>query len=423
MMKLKDGAAVTVEDRDMNFDFTIFENGWKYIQSLVRWFEALDPISRNTVVAVLAICVSLFALYPTYRGYKLALARDTREDYGAQLGAASEEEAGNPATVPETLIVLAKHRAPDMRKRVAFNPSTPNSTLIMLAADSVQAVRLAVARNVRTPPPSLARLAKDLETEVRLAVADNPRTPPKTLTKLVNRPNLAVRLLLKLGNIIGLSKPRAKGQIQDYQTRVRLAVAGNSNTLPETLDWLAKDTDAAVRRAVAEHSNSWPETLDGLAKDVKAAVRRAVARNSNSRPDTLDGLAEDADRAVCIGVADNKRTRPAVIAKLIKHHDNTVDAVAGKNPGAPPRELVMYRTIRHSLVRDSIRGNPALHAAIKIMACDSDWVTRQKVAELSETPENVLHMLAQDDNAAVKETAIKTLAERANCRPHRGLRR
>src|SRR5438094_175907 len=104
-MKLIDGEAVTAEHGDMNFDFTVFMNGWNYIQSPIRWFEGLDPVSRNTVVSALALFVSTLALYAAYRGFKLARAKDERETLIMKLGAATKEEAENPDTLPERLAV------------------------------------------------------------------------------------------------------------------------------------------------------------------------------------------------------------------------------------------------------------------------------------------------------------------------------
>jgi hypothetical protein len=75
----------------MNFDFTIFENGWNYIQSPIRWFEALDPVVRNTVVSGLALFVSILALCLAYGGFRLALAKDTREELATKLGTSTKE--------------------------------------------------------------------------------------------------------------------------------------------------------------------------------------------------------------------------------------------------------------------------------------------------------------------------------------------
>jgi hypothetical protein len=375
------GEAVTAEHGDMNFDFTVFMN---YIQSPIRWFEALDPVSRNTVVSALALFVSTLALYAAYRGFKLARAKDEREKLTMKLGAATKEEAENRDTLPERLAVLAMHPALDIRKLVALNPSTPSPTLVMLAKDSAQAVRLAVAGNVGTPRQALTSLAK--------------------------YPNVAVRLSKKLANVARLFGLRAKDPSKDYSTRVRVAVAGNSNTLPKTLDRLAKHSDVAVCRAVVGNSNTLPETLDRLAKHADVAVCRAVAGNSSTLPETLDRLAKHADVAVCRAVAGNEMTRPILIAELIRHRDATVGAAAGGNRMAPPSELVMYRTIRQREVRAAIQANIALPAAISAMASHPDPATRRHVAELDETPAAVLKTLAEDRDSAVNEAATRALA-------------
>ena len=90
--------------------------------------------------------------------------------------------------------------------------------------------------------------------------------------------------------------------------KVRLGVAYNRKTSPETLAILSDDRGVSidggvmsVKEAVAWNLSTSPETLAKLAvsKDVK--VRRAVAYNVSTPPDVLRTLAQDKDPEVSKG--------------------------------------------------------------------------------------------------------------------------
>jgi hypothetical protein len=70
---------------------------------------------------------------------------------------------------------------------------------------------------------------------------------------------------------------------EDDEDSVRVSVAENPNTSPETLDWLAEVYEyGLVRFYVAKNPNASPETLAMLAEDDDAYVRRSVAENPNT---------------------------------------------------------------------------------------------------------------------------------------------
>jgi len=85
---------------------------------------------------------------------------------------------------------------------------------------------------------------------------------------------------------------------KDGNEIIRIAIATNPNTLPETLAELAKDKAWLVRTAVAENHNTPPEVLEELSNDDYWLVRLAVADNPNTPLKVLKKLANDEKRVV-----------------------------------------------------------------------------------------------------------------------------
>ena len=78
---------------------------------------------------------------------------------------------------------------------------------------------------------------------------------------------------------------------------------------PELLELLIYDSRLSVRIAVANNVYSSPDTLTELSKDSSPKVREAVARNDNTPPDTLMRLGnDDDDLGVMAAIAANPNT-------------------------------------------------------------------------------------------------------------------
>ena len=141
-----------------------------------------------------------------------------------------------------------------LKIQIALSRLTPAESLNLLARDSASDVRQAVAKNPRTPAETLNLLARDSDWHVRKAVAENPSTPAESL-------NLLAR---------------------DSDADVREAVAENPSTPAETLNLLARDSKSYVREAVAKNPSPPAESLNLLARDSDADVREAVAKNPST---------------------------------------------------------------------------------------------------------------------------------------------
>lgn len=85
--------------------------------------------------------------------YLLKSARSERELSRAY------NNASDPETTKETLMLLSKHKDFAVRIRVSENKSTPESALSELANDSDWRVRMGVANNFSTPFETLRKMA------------------------------------------------------------------------------------------------------------------------------------------------------------------------------------------------------------------------------------------------------------------------
>lgn len=69
----------------------------------------------------------------------------------------------------------------------------------------------------------------------------------------------------------------------------RIRIAACPDTLPQTLDRLARDSDECVRMCVADNPRAWVRTLKYLAKDSSEVIRqRIILRTSVRTKKALD---------------------------------------------------------------------------------------------------------------------------------------
>lgn len=190
--------------------------------------------------------------------------------------------AGNHNTPIEILESFATDSDLNIRYRVADNPNAPVEILKLLAKDKSLRIRFRVARNPNTPINLLESLANESNHYIREAVAKNANTPLEMLEKLANDSNLVVResvsenphCTLKIKKII--FKNFAKSETPSF-SRVALflshyaasfVLAENSNSI----SWLE-------RYAIAQNQNTLRDTLEILAQDSNRIVRATAKEN------------------------------------------------------------------------------------------------------------------------------------------------
>jgi hypothetical protein len=123
----------------------------------------------------------------------------------------------------------------------------------------------------------------DKNSKIRLAVVNNPFIPENILIKLVDDSNVHIQLAVlshpKCSEEI-LKKASEKNEVY-LDSRLRKAVALNSNCSKEIVDKLIKDEYRWVRRAAASHPNINKEEITKLIKSGDRYVLRGLAINPN----------------------------------------------------------------------------------------------------------------------------------------------
>jgi|GEM_PF-2430935 len=166
-----------------------------------------------------------------------------------------ESVADNPNAPSEILEFLAKEQNIRIRFRVARNSNTPIDLLESLANDSNHEVREAVAKNSNTSLEILEKLANDCNLIVRESVAENPNCTleiKKTIFK-----NFAKSETPSFSRVaLFLSDYAASFVLTENSNSIswleRYAIAQNQNTLRDTLEVLAQDSNQIVRATAKE---------------------------------------------------------------------------------------------------------------------------------------------------------------------------
>ncbi|MEM9274187.1 MAG: HEAT repeat domain-containing protein [Cyanobacteria bacterium P01_F01_bin.143] len=183
--------------------------------------------------------------------------------------------AENPSSSAKILNFLSTNSSPAVRENVAKNPSTTQDILQSLANDSIDSVRRSIAENPSASSNILKNLANDSDIEVRFFVAKNHNTPISILEQLANDRDDLVR-----GSVS--ANPKCTYEIK------KLIFKNFAKFETPSLSRLALlFSDYAASFVLTEHSDSisWLE-------------RYAIAQNQNTLRDTLEILAQDSNRIV-----------------------------------------------------------------------------------------------------------------------------
>ncbi|MBW4600863.1 MAG: hypothetical protein KME29_15005 [Calothrix sp. FI2-JRJ7] len=205
---------------------------------------------------------------------------------------------------------LIKDYDSSIRYCVAKHPNTPLNFLEQLATDEYKSTRCAVARNLNTPVHVLEKLAADKSFDVRKYVAKNPNTPTRLILKLAYDPNLEVSeaiiynpqapihiidiLLNKFRQHKDCESIFAQIAVSDEVNshaleklsicdirKVRIYVAGNQKTPPETLMKMAliQNEHWLVLKEIAKNLATPNEILTKLAQERRTSIKEAALYN------------------------------------------------------------------------------------------------------------------------------------------------
>jgi hypothetical protein len=259
---------------------------------LVRHRVAVNPSTPAETLTKLADDLTVRRRVAENPATPIALLTHLAKNAEAWVRVAVAGNQSSPDDIrPGILSELASDPDPAVRCAVAANPATPGAALTMLAADASVPVRCAFAANPSAPadklPTVLTALAGDEDAKVRKAAAENPATTLDVLIKLAGddrfdvRERVAHNPATPADIAATLSAARAEGMARNASRAdvdVRLFVAQDLDTPPETLRTLAGDVSWLVCTAAVSNPNAPADVLVAPTGDANADMRRSVMR-------------------------------------------------------------------------------------------------------------------------------------------------
>ena len=248
-----------------------------------------------------------------------------------------------------------------------------------------------VARHPDLPGDLLIDMSTDVRPEVRMAAARHPHTPPGTLRRLALEQNRSMRVSL-------LSNPALPDDVW------RLLLFGErdrSEDAPELFQRILQEDDTQIRQAIAGNPQTPPELLELLAGDAHTDVRRNVALNPQTPLTLLIRLMQD--RKFAVQYPAQKRLRGAAVSKPISLREQ-VKHLAYSN-GVSQRFVALASPVMPARFLWQWLQPPQTFARLT-----DHWAMRYAIARNSSAHVRTLNHLAHDGNRYVRAAARDTLA-------------
>jgi hypothetical protein len=276
---------------------------------------------------------------------------------------------------------------------------------------------LVQAQDPSTTPDVLQHLAGHWYDDVIIAVAGNPNTAPTTLQELARSDDSIDEVLVAVAGNPNTqpSTLQELARLDITTDDVLVALAGNPNTPRQLLITFAQEGKAPVRCRVATNPSMPPEALMELASDQGFYIRREVAKNLNTPPATLHKLAE-------LGFVAAHKIKDSIfpgpyLEIMIPSPYNLAHLNVAKNPNTHSMTLGLLAGSDYLFVRIAVaEHHNTLPATLQQLAGDDFCVfssdVRIAVADNPNTSFDVLWGLLRDSNHDVKQTALSALRSR-----------
>ncbi len=207
--------------------------------------------------------------------------------------------AGNRSITVDVLTVLASDPFAEVRLAVAANPAATAEALAALAADSAAEVRRQAASNRSAPSDVLASLCGDADESVRRAAimhgataADVVRSSIDGICRQMHQVAFDPRHSEWWTQAVSALRPKDADLI-------RACNEGDLLYLPDgAADKASRKTDLAWRLLGLSHRLCAPDVLAKRSRSTEWVERMAVARNSNTPPNVIEFLRKDPHRLV-----------------------------------------------------------------------------------------------------------------------------
>ena len=379
----------------------------------------------------------------------------------------------NPNTSIELLTYLANDKDFYVRNNVAASSRASETLLAQLANDGEYMVRQHVAYNLKTPIEILRKLATDEDNNVRCAVAENPNTPDDVLTHLEKdqvdwvkaraiifrqtksltlhsnsstcqnntsiaaNPNTPIEILLELA-------PSDSYQVYLLSIQnICRQMTTHSDIPAYLLEKCATINTLEMQIALARHPNIPESIASKFASSQSVRLRRLVARNPNLPREVREKLLQDKNQDVrssaLVGLLE---TRNHPHTEFLQQFLQQWQAVQNLNASTQLlieqaqsqwvtiKEAVALNTTSAMIVFDTSEKQDKLNHSksnapvtlLEKLATDEHISVKLAVAKNSNTPANVLEMLANNpkSNNLTHLAAVKSLIQHypEQCQPY-----
>ena len=254
-----------------------------------------------------------------------------------------------------------------------------------------------IAKSINATPEILASLARRENTAYDLpySIAGNINTKPETLDYLAFER-------------FPMEDAYSYSRLQEF-------IAGNTQASPETLDRLVCIGNENIIHYVAQNPKTSPDTLDRIcglplsdADGVPLEDSQVIPRDSrlvervikhpSIRPESLAALASKVDDGLLITIAKQPRTPKETLNLLADHKNIMVVLAVGENKNADSELLAKLAKHEHQGVLSFVAGHPNTPPATLALLAADPQLAQSVAFHLSEnpnTPPEILNRLAE----------------------------
>ncbi|KJF16444.1 leucine rich repeat variant [Acidithrix ferrooxidans] len=190
---------------------------------------------------------------------------------------------------------------------------------------------------------------------------------------------------------------------QSPHRAVRVAVAGNPNTPPETLVELYLESTPELRGFLAENPATPKKYLERIFKRDKGSAERRLAKNPSVPGEILEAIIATETADTKITIANNPGAELQLQFKLAEDADWRVRYALGRSVFAKNEVIVKLATDPLASVRSAIALNPRTpHPTMLQLLEEEDYVVRYRLAQNSALPLPIFTKIIDDRDSSVR---------------------
>lgn len=170
--------------------------------------------------------------------------------------------------------------------------------------------------------------------------------------------------------------------------------------IQQTISSLDSEGDALIRASVASNTNTPPEVLAFLCRDSSEKVRQCVAQNPNTPINSIEFLCKDTNEDVKFHIVkDNPNLSESMIRILFQDTSELIRRLVASSSKTP---VDILEHMSAGTARAYVAGNLNTPTHILgVLSTDDDILVRAYVAENENTPSNILAILTNENNIVI----------------------